>query len=327
MIDETTDLSEDRIENIRAQRATAITKWLKQYKSPDSPTVSEERADNQNLRLIDANVTYRRRQRNCDVGLNNYDLPGQNCSIAAEITDANRQRASTRSQVITMIEVEIGRWQKLKIPEQIINYYASVPNDTQENDLIESVLIDQTSGLLENSRRGQLHTKNPSTHSNSNAHRNRDSWDSRNHMEQPQQHWQRERDLSKIISAWKLTFTGSRSENIEEFLLRVKEHKKITALSDADLLRAMPMLLQLPALNYYINNEHKWKSWSQIEQALRERYRDEFYAGRLEEKVKERKQREDEPVFEYIAEMQALYEAFHVNCPSARRVSPKSCYF
>ena len=24
---------------------------------------------------------------------------------------------------------------------------------------------------------------------------------------------------------------------------------------------------------------------------------------------------------------QMLYEAFHVNCPSARRASPKSCYF
>ena len=207
-----------------------------------------------------------------------------------------------------MIEVEIGGGQKLKIPEQIINYYASVPNDAQENDLIESVLIDQDSGLLENSRQGQLHTMNPITHDNSNAHRNRDIWDPRNHMEQPQQHWQCERDLSKIISAWKLTFTGSKSENIEEFLLRVKEHRKIAVLSDAELLRAMPMLLQLPAPNYYRNNEHKWKSWSQIEQALREQYRDEFYAERLEEKVKERKQREDEPVFEYIAEMQALYK-------------------
>ena len=42
--------------------------------------------------------------------------------------------------------------------------------------------------------------------------------------------------------------------------------------------------------------------------SIRDRYRDEFYAERLEEKVKERKQREDEPVFEYIAEMQALYK-------------------
>ena len=40
-----------------------------------------------------------------------------------------------------------------------------------------------------------------------------------------------ERDLSKIISAWRLKFSGKPNENIKEFLLRVKEHRKIAALN------------------------------------------------------------------------------------------------
>ena len=311
-IDETADLPEDRIDSIRAQRATAITEWLKQYKSPDSPISTEDDTNEHNLLLSNTNITHRKRP---NTRTNTYNLSGQNFNIAAEIANANRQQPPNRGQAGTMIEVEIGRGQKLKIPEQIINYYASVPDDTQESELIDSVIFDQTVGLLENSRRGQTNTTIPIIQGNANAHRNRDTWEPRNQIEHTQQHWQRERDLSKIISAWKLTFTGNKSENIEEFLLRVKEHRKIAALSDAELLRAMPMLLQLPALNYYRNNEHKWKSWSQIEKALRERYRDEFYAERLEEKVKGRKQREDEPVFEYIAEMQAMYK----KCPCPRR--------
>ena len=76
-IDETANLPEDRIDSIREQRATAITEWLKQYKSPDSPTSTEEQAGNQNVRFTDANITHRRRQRNRDAGLNNYDWPGK----------------------------------------------------------------------------------------------------------------------------------------------------------------------------------------------------------------------------------------------------------
>ena len=67
------------------------------------------------------------------------------------------------------------------------------------------------------------------------------------------------------------------------------------------------MLLQLPALNYYRTNENKWKSWSEVETALRDRYRDEFYIERLEQQIKDRKQRDNEPVFEYITDLQALY--------------------
>ena len=34
-------------------------------------------------------------------------------------------------------------------------------------------------------------------------------------------------------------------------------------------------------------------------------------------------------IYEFMLSLRAcpLYEAFHVNCPSARRASPKSCYF
>ena len=67
------------------------------------------------------------------------------------------------------------------------------------------------------------------------------------------------------------------------------------------------MLLQLPALNYYRTNENKWKSWVEVETALGDRYRNEFYAERLEQQIKDRKQRDNEPVFEYITDLQALY--------------------
>ena len=72
-------------------------------------------------------------------------------------------------------------------------------------------------------------------------------------------------------------------------------------------MRAVPMLLQLPALNYYRTNANRWKSWVEVENALRDRYRDEFYAERLEQQIKDRKQRDNEPVFESITDLQALY--------------------
>ena len=48
-------------------------------------------------------------------------------------------------------------------------------------------------------------------------------------------------------------------------------------------MRTAPMLLELPALNYYRINENKWKSWTEIENGLKDRYREEIYVERLEE--------------------------------------------
>ena len=54
------------------------------------------------------------------------------------------------------------------------------------------------------------------------------------------------RDLTKIVTAWKLKFSGKRTENLGEFLTRVEECRQVAALSDEELIRAIPMLSPAP---------------------------------------------------------------------------------
>ena len=135
-----------------------------------------------------------------------------------------------------MIQVNIGGGQIVKIPEEVVHYYATIPSETEEQELINDVLHNQTTGLVQ---QPILNTNNNNRHT-----RYRNTEQQPNQQTLMQYRTPHERDLSKIISAWKLTFSGKEKENIEEFLLRVKEHRKIAALTDAELMRAVPMLLQ-----------------------------------------------------------------------------------
>ena len=158
--------------------------------------------------------------------------------------------------------------------------YATIPSQEEEQALIDDVFLSQTVGLI-NQPRPETNETSRTNRKNSNAQQHQPpalthSDTQYNRPGTPQYRTPHERDLLKIISARKLMFSGKPNENIEEILLRVKEHRKIAALTDVELMRAVPMLLQLPALNYYRTNENRWKSWSDVENALRDRYRDEF---------------------------------------------------
>ena len=125
---------------------------LKNYRSPSSPPLSEdeEEYENASAQIDDAHVTHRKNKSNLGAIKRTFNPPAQNGSIATELANANRHRDSNRTQPIGMIEVDLSGGQKVKIPEQILIYYASVPNEEQENKLIEQVIAKQTSGLLEN---------------------------------------------------------------------------------------------------------------------------------------------------------------------------------
>ena len=177
-----------------------------------------------------------------------------------EVTTANNSQTNETQRAIKMIEVDIGAVQKVKIPEKVVHYYAAIPSEDEEQYIINEVLHDQTVGLMHEPRRITKEiSRDTLTHTNVQPH---------NQQIIPQFRIPHERDLSNIIYAWKLTFSGNAKENIEEYLSRVKEHRKIVSLTDAELMRAVPMLLQLPALNYYRTNENKWKSWSEVETAF-----------------------------------------------------------
>lgn len=97
------------------------------------------------------------------------------------------------------------------------------------------------------------------------------------------------------------------NENVEEFITRESKCNSVTALSDAKLLWAIPLLLSPSALNFYRVEESAWKSWQQAVYALRENFSDEMYEERVMDEIRACTQGKNELVFDYITLMRLLF--------------------
>lgn len=118
---------------------------------------------------------------------------------------------------------------------------------------------------------------------------------------------QNARDLTKTIASWNLKFSGKDGDNIDEFFMRIAEYRQVAALQDSDLLRAVPMLLDLPALNVYRTKLEGWRNWAEFEKELRDQYQDDLYTERLADEARARTHKINEPVRDYINAMLLIY--------------------
>lgn len=89
--------------------------------------------------------------------------------------------------------------------------------------------------------------------------------------------------------------------------MRIAVYRQIAALQDSDSLRAIPMLLDLPALNIYRSTPEGWRNGVEFERDLRGTYQDDLYMARLADESRARIQKPDEPVHDFINAMQLIY--------------------
>ena len=95
---------------------------------------------------------------------------------------------------------------------------------------------------------------------------------------------------------------------MDEFLVRINECKTASVLKDDELLRALPLLLVQPALNFYRNKQDTWRNWRDFERDLKSQYQHALYSERLLDQIRERKQGQNEPMHDYINAMLFLYK-------------------
>ena len=108
-------------------------------------------------------------------------------------------------------------------------------------------------------------------------------------------------DIGKTVRQWKVRFNGAKGKSIEEFLQRIAECRRLTPLTDDDMLNAMTELLDGVALHWYRLSRKDWQTWEQFCQAARSCYGvDRRFQAELISEAQRRTQAKREPTRDYV---------------------------
>lgn len=78
----------------------------------------------------------------------------------------------------------------------------------------------------------------------------------------------------ETMRKWNLKFVGSKSEDPEAFLMKIREGHSIVPVSDETLLQVMPFFLSGIALNWFRGSRHLWKTFEDFCYSFRSRFVD-----------------------------------------------------
>ena len=118
-------------------------------------------------------------------------------------------------------------------------------------------------------------------------------------------------DVGKTVRQWKVHFNGSKGSSIEEFLQRVAECRRLTPLTDEDMLDALTELLQGVALQWYRQSRKNWLTWQDFCEAARSCFGvDRRFQARLEDEAQKRTQGRGEPTRNYVFRLLTMLSRF-----------------
>ena len=110
-----------------------------------------------------------------------------------------------------------------------------------------------------------------------------------------------------LMRKWNIRFSGSRQEDVDNFLKRIEEGRDLVPISDSDLLRVLPFFLTGLALNWFRGSRHRWRTFVEFARACRLRFGDQDFQFELRQEIHRRTQGEKESVADYLTCMQALF--------------------
>ena len=105
---------------------------------------------------------------------------------------------------------------------------------------------------------------------------------------------------------WKVSFSGKSGVSAKDFLTRLEECRGFTPVNDDDLLRALPLLLQDIALQWFRIRKNRWRSWSEFRADFRRRFGYYDFASRVREKISSRSQGPKEKVDDCLTQLEGL---------------------
>ncbi|KAL7306219.1 hypothetical protein TKK_0001659 [Trichogramma kaykai] len=123
-------------------------------------------------------------------------------------------------------------------------------------------------------------------------------------------------EIGRIVRNWNLKYSGEPGSSIEEFLERVHECRRLTQLTDNDLLNAMSELLTGSARLWARQTQHEWTSWQEFCSAARACFGvDRKFQQVLIKEAQRRIQGDLEPVRSYIFALLTIMSKFEDQWP------------
>ena len=128
------------------------------------------------------------------------------------------------------------------------------------------------------------------------------------------------RDLGQIILNWKLSFSGENVLSADSFLDKIEYRRRLTEVSDEELLMAMPVLLDGMALRWFDIHEHEFTTWKRFKKELRNRFGDDDFDRRIREQIQVTRQGKDESMDDYLTNLQGLIKHLHDEVPMVEQL-------
>ncbi|CAB0029760.1 unnamed protein product [Trichogramma brassicae] len=123
-------------------------------------------------------------------------------------------------------------------------------------------------------------------------------------------------DIGRIVRGWNLKYSGEPGDSIEEFLERVRECRRLTQLTDNDLLNAMSELLTGSARLWARQTQQEWTSWQHFCNEARACFGvDRRFQQALIKEAQRRTQGDLEPVRSYIFALLTIMSKFEDQWP------------
>ena len=98
------------------------------------------------------------------------------------------------------------------------------------------------------------------------------------------------------VRKWNISYSGKKDSSAEEFLTRVQECRRGSALSDNSLLEAMSHLLKGGTRHWFRLLEDQIKTWPEFVRAFRKRFVGVNFQFKIKEEARSRTQGKDEPI-------------------------------
>ena len=117
-------------------------------------------------------------------------------------------------------------------------------------------------------------------------------------------------NVLECVRKWNISYSGKKDSSAEEFLTRVQECRRGSALSDNALLEAMPHLLKGGARHWFRLLEDQIKTWPEFVRAFRKRFVGVNFQFKIKEEARRRTQGKDEPISEYLQNLRLILRRF-----------------
>ena len=114
------------------------------------------------------------------------------------------------------------------------------------------------------------------------------------------------RDLGKIVLNCKITFDGSNNLSADSFLTKIEDRRRLTQVTDDEMLLSLPVLLDGLALKWFKINEKNFYSWQKFKKEFKSHFGDDDFDRRIREQIHTRTQGKNERINEYLTNIQGL---------------------